>query len=273
MTTLETIRHRLDNLPVDPDALPPVGTLLRILRAEEPMMWARQYLHSDYTPAAAEALAGISFDPYSATVDVEGGAAVLKFGPTVFDFFGSDHFDRYLDEAARASDTISDAFARAGIPSAFEIIVATLEHLWPGPVEVATEKDRPYFAGVVRSIPDGTLPHIDNAQIETPDLSIGKTWAQGTILLYLEMPSSGGATKVFAKQPTEDDPTHAWGYAHEALNGVRFAGVTPNPGDMLLFPTTCIHQVDPIPPHATGRRITVSAFYGPADDGLLLVWS
>lgn len=246
------------------------ATLQEVLDGRRLLWHLPAFVDSDYCRDAVEAIRSVEFSPYPATVGVAGAAPVLKVGPTVFDHFGTD-FAAYFDEAAECAGRLRACFAGARIIDPLDLLVDLLTLVWDGPVVIAEERGRPYFAGVLRSIPGGTLPHVDNASVETPELAIGQTSRQGTILLYLAMPTSGGATKVFAKRPNDDDPTYSWGYAPEAVAGVRFAGVTPSAGDVVLFPTTHIHQVEPVT--GAGDRITFSAFYGPDERGRLVVWS
>jgi hypothetical protein len=246
-------------------------TALHQVLSGERLLWHLPgFLDRSYCDDVIGALQGVEFDPYAATVGVEGAAPVLKVGPTVFDYFDGD-FESYFDEAESCSSQLRQRFVAGGVVDPLDLLLDVLAGLWPGEVVVASEAGRRYFAGVLRSIAGGTLPHIDNASIETPDLSIGSTTCQGSILFYLRMPTAGGATKVYAKRPTPADPTYAWGYAQEALTGVAFAGVTPTAGDAVLFPTRFIHQVEPVT--GVGERITFSAFYGADDDGRLVVWS
>jgi hypothetical protein len=246
------------------------ATLQDVLEGRRLLWHLPAFVDGAYCRRAVDAVRGVEFNPYPATVDVPGASPVLKVGPTVFDHFGSD-FAAYFNEAAECAARLRACFDRAGIVDPLDVIVDFLTLVWDGPVVIAEEQGRSYFAGVLRSIPGGTLPHVDNASVETPELAIGQTTCQGTILLYLAMPTSGGATKVFAKRPTDADPTYSWGYAAEALAGVGFAGVTPSAGDVVLFPTTHIHQVEPVT--GTGDRLTFSAFYGPDEHGRLVVWS
>ncbi|MCU1484382.1 MAG: hypothetical protein JWN67_1128 [Actinomycetia bacterium] len=246
------------------------GELQELLDGHRLVRHLPNHLDVGYCDQVVAAVRTLELSPYPATVGVPGAAPVLKVGPTVFDHVGTD-FASYFDEVAACSRRLRACFARAGIIDPLDFVLDFLRRSWDGPVVIAEEGGRPYFAGVLRSIPGGTLPHTDDAARETPDLSIGRTKSQGSLLLYLAMPTAGGSTTVYDKRPTDDDPTYAWGYAQAALAGVGFAGVTATAGDVVLFPSTRIHEVAPVT--GVGDRLTFSVFYGPDEHGRLVVWS
>jgi hypothetical protein len=223
------------------------------------------------------AFEGISFEHYSATDGLSDSEPVSKLATTgtLFDFYGEPTgFATYFEQAHSQMAFMRRRFAAAGAPDPLRLMIEMLQGAWVGPVEVATEPGVGiYNAGVVRSIPSGALPHVDNAIEECPSLAVGKIVAQASILIYLTSPSGGGGVRVFHKAPTDDDMAHHrqdWGFSPAAIAGIPFTGVNPTVGDVVLFPTTLIHAVDPV---TSGRRISVSAFVGQTSDGRLILWS
>jgi hypothetical protein len=224
-----------------------------------------------------EAIDGIGFESYSATDGLADSEPVSKLVTTgtLFDFYDDPRgFDPYFEQARSQMAFMRRRFAATGAPDPLRLMADLLQEAWPGPVSVATEPGfGTYNAGVVRSIPSGALPHVDNAAEECPHLVVGETVAQGSILIYLTSPATGGGLRVFHKSPTAYDRIHNrqdWGFSPAAIVGVPFTGVTPSAGDVVVFPTTLIHSVDTV---VAGERISVSAFFGQTRDGRLILWS
>ena len=174
----------------------------------------------------------------------------------------------------------SRAFAAAAIANPRIIALRALSAAWEGNVGVAVERGRHggaaprnYFAGVMRDIPSGALPHVDDAAIETPELEIGGVVAQASLLFYLDVPTEGGALRVYDKTAARSDwaEMRGYGFSPKSIAGRTFAGVTPTVGSVVLFRTTQIHSVDPV--IGAGRRITWSTFIGLTKNGDLILWS
>ncbi|MGW0025316.1 2OG-Fe(II) oxygenase [Rhodococcus sp. NPDC003383] len=261
-------------LPQSPMQAPLSGEQLRsAFEPDAPLLHFRGGLNEDYCRDVVTTTRSLSYAPYEKTTNSAEISPIAKFGPTVFDWIGKE-FSPYLDETEVSSQRMREVFSHVNVPHPLDVTLKFLRPLWNGDVAVADEAGRPYFAGVLRNIDGGALPHIDHARKETPDLSIGRVVAQASLLYYLEAPSAGGALRVYDKEPShEDDTQHTlgYGYSPEAIAGVSFTGVTPSTGSLVLFPTTRIHSVDPI--GGQGRRVTWSVFLGLAPEGNLLLWS
>lgn len=223
------------------------------------------------------AFEGITFENYTATDGLSDSEPVSKLATTgtLFDHYDDPAgFGPYFEQARSQMAFMRRRFAAAGAPDPLHIMIEMLRGAWRGPVEVATEPGVGiYNAGVVRSIPSGALPHVDNAVEECPSLAVSRIVAQGSILIYLTSPSGGGGVRVFHKAPTDDDRSRHrqdWGFSPAAIAGVPFTGVNPTAGDVVVFPTTLIHAVDPV---ISGQRVSVSAFFGQTPDGRLVLWS
>lgn len=262
----------LADLPIDLTGLPGRGTLPAILDGHIRVAHMPGLLRPDYCTAILEALTDVSYKNYSSVQGLaeKDSAHFFKFGPTAHYGFDSEPngVENYFTEAAEADRELRNRFARANIADPLHVMKQILGHLWGGPADVATEGDRSYFAGVVRSLTAGAGPHTDNAK-RTPQLSIGETTAQGSILFYLAMPTEGGGVRVFNKRPVSPEPLDGLGWAGVA--GYQYEGVTPTAGDVVIIPTTHVHSVDPV--SGEGDRITISAFFGPMPDGRLVLWS
>jgi hypothetical protein len=251
--------------------------LRSVLARQTPLLQLPHAIDPEACSAILEAIDALEFEHYAATEGLGDSEPVSKLAQTgtLFDFYEHPSgFQPYFDQARSQMTFMRRRFAAAGAPDPLELMIQTLQQAWPAPVSVATEPGLgTYNAAVVRSIPSGALPHVDNAAEECPELTVGKVIAQGSILIYLTSPAGGGAVRVFHKAPTDHDQAHNrqdWGYSPASVAGVPFSGINPTAGDVVLFPTTLIHSVDPI---LSGRRISVSAFFGQTPDGRLVLWS
>lgn len=255
-------------LPIDMSKLPPAGSLQAILDGHVKLSHLPGLVNVDYCNSVIDALADVSYSEYQLQ-DVATTAPLLKVGPTAHWQFEHDGgLERYFSEAESVDEQLRDLFRTAGIDDPLDILIRLLRHMWHGPVDLATEGEKRYFSGVVRSVTGGADPHTDNAQ-RTPQLSIGKVLSQGSILIYLRMPPAGGGMRVFHKRPASPVPLDGRGW--EGVAGLAFSGVTPSAGDVVVFPTTHVHAVEPV--IGEGERITISTFFGALPDGRLTVWS
>ncbi len=262
----------LADLPIDLTGLPGRGTLPAILDGYIRVAHLPGLLRPEYCTAILDALADVSYKSYASVQGLAKteSAQFFKFGPTAHYGFDSEPngVENYFAEAAEADADLRNRFARADIADPLHVMKQILGYLWGSHAEVATEGDRSYFAGVVRSLTAGAGPHTDNAR-RTPQLSIGETTAQGSILFYLKMPTEGGGVRVFNKRHPTPEPFDGLGW--RGVAGYQYEGVTPNAGDVVIFPSTHVHSVDPVT--GEGDRITISSFFGPMPDGRLVLWS
>lgn len=256
-------------LRLDPDVLSELftnsGTLLHMPQA----------LPVDYCAKVVDAASRVPFQAYAKTENSQDYRPILKFGPAMFDHIGMDDKSEYFRLGREAGTLGASAFAAVGVRNPLTVALKALRDAWAGPVGVAQERGgETYFSGVMRDIPSGALPHVDDAATETPEMAIGDVVAQISMLFYVSAPAEGGALRVYDKAPTPHDyRKHALGYGFtaDAVHNVTFRGITPGVGTVALFPTTQIHSVDPVA--GSGRRITWSTFIGLRTDGALILWS
>ncbi len=259
--------------PIDLDGLPPRGSLPAVLDGHVKLLQLAGLVDVGYCDEVLTALSAVAFKDYGAKAikaSADDDRPTLKIGPTAHWQFEEEEngLELYFSEAASTHAELRQRFSGAGIVDPLDLLVAILKYLWSGTVEIATEGDKQYFAGVVRSVTGGADPHTDNAQ-RTPELAIGKVVSQGSILLYLRMPPAGGGVKVFHKRPESPVPIDGLGW--RGVAGLQFSGATPSAGDVVIFPTTYMHAVEPV--IGEGERVTISSFFGALPDGRLVVWS
>ncbi|WP_425003061.1 2OG-Fe(II) oxygenase [Mycolicibacterium sp. S3B2] len=268
-------RPRTDTAVLDPDLHLVAEDLSKLFDDSQALVHLPGALSPRYCAGVVAAAAAVPFQAYAKTENSSDFAPILKFGPALFDYIGATDVSGYFIEGAAATALGAAAFAASAVLDPLTAALRALRRAWPGRVEVATESDgRPYFAGVMRDIPSGALPHVDHARVETPALQVGRTIAQASMLFYVSIPTAGGALRVYDKTPTATDyadHTLGYGFTADAVRDATFRGITPGVGSVVLFPTTQIHSVDPVA--GPGHRITWSTFIGLCEDGSLVLWS
>jgi hypothetical protein len=247
----------------------------RLIMTHYPML-----LDSGWCDEVARRLGALQLEPYQATVGSSAFAPIPKLGPALFEYHDDMHMapmrglEAYFQQAQSDSQLLRGVFRSAGIPDPLDVIHDIAEKLLGSPVEVAREGDRPYFSGVVRDISMGALPHYDDASVDTPQLAVGRTERQLSILLYLS-DFEGGVLTSYDLRPTglEDASLQlGYGYSWESVRNVSRRSIAPSKGSVIAFNPRYIHSVSDV----TGgqRRLTVSSFVGRARGGKQLIsWS
>jgi len=257
----------------------PIARCDELLAEDRPvMLHLPGLLSSEYSDNVAARLRTLALSPYEATLGSDQFAPIPKLGPALFEYHDEMQFDRkhgldrYFKQADADSRVLRALFNDAALPDPLEVLHGIAGALLGAPVTVAEEEDQMYFSGVVRDINGGALPHVDDASIETPELVVGQTDRQLSILLYLT-DFVGGGLLSYEKKPGDEDSAHrlAYGYNWEVVQGAPFRGVAPEKGSVLVFNPRYIHSVAPILDQQ--RRLTVSAFIGRTHRGRLISWS
>ncbi|KAI9168049.1 Leucinostatins biosynthesis cluster protein S [Paramyrothecium foliicola] len=157
-------------------------------------------------------------------------------------------------------------------------------------VRLAREKERDYFAGVIRAIDTGIQIHADYAPYEGNGWEIGRIAAQMSWNILLN-PIPGGDTIIYDRQwqaPRDDIeyrkkfPKYA--YQPTMVEGRAFKVIRPTPGDLYWFNPRNFHEVRACDvakneeEQASPTRYTVSSFVGflPAGNGepdTIVLWS
>lgn len=273
MSIADLARHAILSRPVELHD--------ELLREDRPMML---HLPGLLTPAYCDQVAArmrtLVLRPYEATTGSTQFAPIPKLGPALFEYHDEMLADRstglahYFDQAELDSALLRGIFDGYDVAAPLDALHEIASALLGEPVTVAREGNRTYFSGVVRDINGGALPHYDDASVDTPDLTVGNTDRQLSILLYLTDFVGGGLTS-YEKKPTAfDDAEHvlAYGYRWEAVQSIAFEGVVPAKGSVVAFNPRYLHSVAPI--LGDRHRITVSTFVGRMrSTGKLISWS
>lgn len=253
----------------------------QLLESDSPvMLHFPKMLNDSYCDAVASQFSALTLTPYEATMGSTEFAPIPKIGPALFEYHDEMVADpaaglmRYFDQADLDMALLRGLFMHSDVPDPLDVLHNIAGILLGQAVDVACEGRRAYFSGVVRNIDGGALPHYDDASVDTPALTVGKTDRQLSLLMYLTSFSGGGLTS-YGKKPTQiDNSRHqfAYGYKWDAVNGIVSQTMTPNKGSVIIFNPRFLHSVGPI--SGTQRRLTVSAFIGRStESGQLISWS
>jgi hypothetical protein len=153
-----------------------------------------------------------------------------------------------------------------------------LREAWPVGAGIATEREWPYFAGVIR-IFKKAVHHTDSAPRDLPGWSIAKIRHQLSWNLYLTTPEQGGAVQIWNRRWCEEDErayrydrATKKGYRPEVVGGRPSVVIPPLVGRFVIFNALYYHTVLDV----TGEkpRLAMSSFVGVADENSpLVLWS
>ena len=215
------------------------------------------FLDPEETLAIARRIYEVGIEFYVG--DTKGGTSERKgkIGPNLFRF--KDDVDEYF-RRVEEFDTITkpQLFQDVDVAVRFARLMASA--MTPGAKfqRASDRQERPLSECTVRSLP-AAPPHTDWIKAEMAEFEAVDTLTdQFAWNVYVLTGDSGGRTAIY---PTESRTCVADGLAPGVV-------IAPNPGDLILFRTRNVHEVQP----ATGDRITVSGFWGPRSDGHFQYW-
>lgn len=123
--------------------------------------------------------------------------------------------------------------------------------------KIATEPDLDnvrYFAGLIRAMGAQSTLHYDYAPQQLPGWSVAKSNEQFGLVLYLQMPESGGELNIYNHPWAQEDEQYnndhlekgTYGFTGGFLGDTPIASVLPAEGDLVVFKTRNFHQVGAI---------------------------
>lgn len=135
-----------------------------------------------------------------------------------------------------------------------------------------------YFAGLIRAMGAKSTLHFDYAPKQLPGWSVANADEQFGLVLYLQMPKSGGELNIYNHPWVPEDEEHnndhvekgTFGFDEGFLGDTPHASVLPSEGDLVVFKTRNFHQVDEI--KSDKPRLGLTTFMSQQDDTLSL-WS
>jgi hypothetical protein len=163
-------------------------------------------------------------------------------------------------------------------PDPIEDVVQLLRAAWPAGARIATEGDRAYFAGVIRSLKK--VPHhTDSARRDLEGWSVAKITRQLSWNLFLTDPDSGGEFEIWSRYWRDDDERDyrydratKKGYRPEVVHGHSSVVVSPCTGRLVLFNALYYHTVRDV--IGAKPRLAMSSFIGVIDeDSPVALWS
>jgi hypothetical protein len=181
----------------------------------------------------------------------------------------------YFEKVPKAHAVRQEVFKESGdLPY---LVIQALRDAWGDNVDMATEDgpEQRYFAGLIRVI-NKALLHLDWAQLDAPDWSIGKISAQLAWNVYLQMGARGGETVVYRRPWQWEDEDHqvpnSYGYDPILVEGCEKATILPARGDLVLFNSRNFHEVEAT--EGEIERVTNSSFIGWLEaENRLVLWS
>lgn len=135
-----------------------------------------------------------------------------------------------------------------------------------------------YFSGLIRAMGAKSTLHFDYAPHQLPGWEVAESEEQFGLVLYLQMPSSGGELIVYNHPwKLEDDVYNEdilekgpKGFNPEFLQSEKPTRISPIAGDLIIFRTRNFHQIEEI---AQGqKRLTFNTFLSLKKEALYL-WS
>jgi len=147
--------------------------------------------------------------------------------------------------------------------------------------KIATEpelKEARYFAGLIRAMGAKSTLHFDYAPKQLPGWSVADAEEQFGLVLYLQMPTEGGALNIYDRSWTPEDERYnndhvekgTFGFTQDFLGDTPYAAVLPSEGDLVVFKTRNFHQVDEI--KSVKPRLGLTTFMSQRL-GTLSLWS
>lgn len=183
--------------------------------------------------------------------------------------------DEFLADVPKAQADVAAVCAESFDPLAR--LIERLSAVWPASVELASEDERPYFAGIIRCTSDKIDLHVDWAPINSPDYTIGAIDGQLGWNFFAEELESGGHTNVY-NNPWNPDITpgeipKSYGLDRELTDGVPKFTYRASAGDVVIFNTRNPHEIAPGVAKPGGSRVSIGSFVGRMPDQRLVLWA
>lgn len=191
--------------------------------------------------------------------DTKGGTSERKgkIGPNLFRF--KDDVDEYF-RRVEEFDVVTKTrlFQDVDIAARFTGLMTSALTSGVRFERASDRHQRSLSECTIRSLP-AAPPHTDWIKAEMQEFDAVSTLTdQFAWNVYISTGESGGRTAIY---PTESRASVAEGLPPGVL-------IEPNPGDLILFRTRNVHEVQA----TEGDRITVSGFWGPRSDGHFQYW-
>jgi hypothetical protein len=183
----------------------------------------------------------------------------------------------YFELAPQASAVRDEIFH--GMTNPIEKIIKLLSVRYK--TSIATESSMnhaPYFAGLIRAMGAKSTLHFDYAPNQLPGWDVSNSEEQFGLVLYLQMPPTGGELLIYNHPWSSDDEIYnkdvgqkgTYGFDPVFLRDEVPAKVSPVAGDLIIFRTRNFHQIEEI--DSDKPRLTLVSFIT-LKEGSLSLWS
>ena len=195
-----------------------------------------------------------------------------RLGRTLYEYSARGKPEEYFKRVTEFESERRSVFV--GQDDIIDDLLELVRRVSGGPASMAEEPEYgPYYAGVIREVYGRSRLHTDDAREETPQFSVAALPFQVGFYIIFEIKTGGGALTVYEREHRESDKPFRQGYGTDprAVACDSFVGITPQAGDLILFPDRHIHWVDAA--SGDGRRIMMQAHLGVDDTGAVVCWS
>ncbi len=135
-----------------------------------------------------------------------------------------------------------------------------------------------YFTGLIRAMGAKSTLHFDYAPKQLPGWSVANADEQFGLVLYLQMPETGGELNIYDHSWAPEDECFnndhvekgTFGFTEGFLGDTQYASVLPSEGDLVVFKTRNFHQVAEI--NSDKPRLGLTTFMSQRGSTLSL-WS
>ena len=196
---------------------------------------------------------------------------INRIGNTVFEYDKISK-ERYFEDVEKTIPVQNRIFSEAFNPLK-RLVDLVQDETGVRPVIAKNRDGKPYYAGLIRRIENGTLIHVDYAPTEQNAWEVCDVISQLSWNLYLRVSDpSEGHTRIYNKQWEIGHRRFregSYGYASDVVTGCESAAFEPTVGDLVIFNTRNFHAVE----STKGERVTVTSALGLMPDGRLVLWS
>ncbi|MDP3982980.1 MAG: 2OG-Fe(II) oxygenase [bacterium] len=135
-----------------------------------------------------------------------------------------------------------------------------------------------YFTGLIRAMQHESTTHFDYAPHQLPGWWIAGSETQFAVVVYLQLPESGGGLTIYERQWKAGDDIYnkdahekgPKGFEDTFLKDLNLVKIYPKEGDMIIFNSRHFHKVEGI--DSERIRLSINSFMS-LRDGELYFWN
>lgn len=135
-----------------------------------------------------------------------------------------------------------------------------------------------YFTGLIRAMGSESTTHFDYAPHQLPKWWVSTTQVQFAVVIYLQMPGSGGDLKIYKRKWEDSDEKYnrdivekgPHGFEENFLEKTPSIKIHPREGEMVIFNSRHFHKVEAN--NSRKIRFSINSFMS-LKDGKLYLWN